>query len=135
MAPSMTEKSKPSVRKPREPKYFRMRERNSAGMDNEWYVEKRKKGFYLTVSELGQVGGPCSSIGEALSDDARQYSGGEVQIDTNISLEKLLEIMSLYSFEPLLSNTDTLTINGVEFFIDAFKDVLVWYAEVCKKKK
>jgi hypothetical protein len=131
----MTEKSKPSVRKPREQKYFSMEERNSAGMDNYWHVGKRKKGFYLTVSEQGQVAGPCSTIGEALSDDARQYSGGEVKINTNISLEELFEIMNMYSFEPLLHNTDTLILNGVEIFFDSFKDVLVWYAEVCKKNK
>jgi hypothetical protein len=132
----MTKRSKTSAGKPREQKYFWMRERNSGGMDNDWYVGKRRKGFYLNVSEQGDVAGPCSTIADALSDGvpARQYAGSQVDIKTNVSLEELIGIMNMYSFELLRDNTDTQTINGVEIFIDSFKDVLAWYAEVQKRR-
>jgi hypothetical protein len=110
-----------------------MRERNDSGMDNDWYVGKRKKGFYLWVSEQGDVAGPCGTIAEALSDDGRGYSGGQVEINTNISLEELFGIMDMNSFGALLYNTDTLTINDVEISMDSFKDVVVWYADIQKR--
>jgi hypothetical protein len=75
------------------------------------------------------------SLADVLAVDAQQYAGGTVEIDTNISLEELFEIMNMYNFEPFLSNTDSLTLNGVEIDIESFRNFVIWYAAVCKKTK
>jgi hypothetical protein len=120
--------------KARQPKYFNLHESNSAGMDNAWRVVKKRQGFYLIGNEVGQVGPPCGTIGAALDWDGNQYSGGSVEIDTNIRLEELFEIMRQHNFEPLLDNTDSLVINGAEIDSEAFRKVVFWYATICKNK-
>ena len=83
-------------KKPRSQKYFRLSETNSGGMDNYWWVEKKRKGYCLFGSEVGQVGDANPTIGYALNE--REYDGGRVKIETNVHLEELLEIMNSRAF-------------------------------------
>jgi hypothetical protein len=128
----MTKRPTTSARKRREAKYFDLSESNNAGMDNAFWVYKKRKGYYLRSGEEGELGGPCTTIAEALSWDGRQYSGEFVEVDTNIQLEELFEIMSMYSFEPLLHNLYKLTLNGVQIDAESFKNFVTWHAE-CHK--
>ena len=97
-------------------KYFNLDESNSAGMDNSWQVVKRRKGYYLYNNEIGWVGDANKTICDALNDT--QYAGGRVRIETNIHLEELLEIFNTHAFDPLLHNTESLTVNGAEVDIE-----------------
>ena len=128
----MGKKSATSARKRREAKYFRLRETNSSGLDNAWSVYKKRKGFYLWASEEGEIGGPCTTISEALCWGANQYGGDYAEIDTNVRLEELFEIMNTNSFEALLHNLCKLELNGVEIDAQSFKNFVIWYAE-CRK--
>jgi hypothetical protein len=124
----MTMKTKTVARKSRKEKYFDLEEG-----DNAWWVKKGRNGYYLYNGESGRVEDcPSKTIGEALY-DAGQFSGGCVQIKTNINLEELFAILNTNPFEPLLQNTESLTINDVEIDIDSFKSVLIWYRKLCEK--
>ena len=123
---------KPSRRKRREAKYFNLHESNSGGMDNAFWVYKKRKGFYLRSGEEGELGGPCKTISEALGWDGNQYCGEYVEIDTNLRLEELFEIMNTYSFEPLLHNLSKLTLNSIEIDDQSFRNFVIWYAKRCK---
>jgi hypothetical protein len=128
----MAKESTTSARKRRESKYFNLHESNSAGLDVAWWVYKKRKGFYLSASENGELGGPCKTISEALGWDGTQYGGEYAEIDTNVQLEELFEIMNTYSFEPFLHNLSRLELNGVEIDVQSFKNFVIWYAE-CRK--
>jgi hypothetical protein len=80
-----------------------LHEANRAGMDNAWWAVKRKKGYYLYGNEVGQVGGACRTLCDALNSEWNQFSGDTVQIETNVSLEELFEILGTSAFEPLLT--------------------------------
>ena len=128
----MTKKPSTSARKRHEAKYFNLSESNDAGMDNAFWVYKKRKGYYLRSGEEGKLGGPCKTISEALGWDGIQYSGEYVEIDTNVQLEELFEIMNTYSFEPLLHNLYRLTLNGIEIDAQSFKNFVIWHAD-CHK--
>jgi hypothetical protein len=128
----MTKKRTTSARKQREAKYFNLHESNSAGMDNAFWVYKKRKGYYLRSGEEGELGGPCKTISEALRWDGIQYGGEYVEIDTNVQLEELFEIMNTYSFEPLLNNLYKLTLNGIEIDAQSFRNFVIWHAD-CRK--
>jgi hypothetical protein len=122
-------KKSTTARPRRETKYFNLHERNSAGLDAAYWVYKKKKGFYISSGEEGEMGGPCQTISEAICWDAIQYGGEYVTIDTNVRLEELFDIMNTNSLEPLLHNIDTLDLNGVEIDASSFRNFVIWYAE------
>jgi hypothetical protein len=132
-APSMTKKPTSPPRKHRETKYFNLHESNSNGMDNAYWVYKKRKGYYLSSGEEGELGGPSNTISEALGCDLRQYGGEYAEIDTNVQLEELFDIMNMYSFEPLLHNLCNLNLNEIEIDAQSFKNFVTWYAECCKR--
>ena len=129
----MGKKSATSARRRGEAKYFSLRETNSSGLDAGWSVYKKRKGFYLSSGESGEIGGPCTTISEALCWDANQYGGDYAEIETNVQLEELFEIMNANSFEPLLHNLSQLHLNGVEIDAESFKNFVIWYAEYRKR--
>lgn len=83
----------------------------------------------LLMSELGWTEEKCETICEALDYGAMQYSGGTVQIETNIHLEELFQIMNTHNFDPFLGNTDSLKINGVKIDMGAFREFVSWYSK------
>jgi hypothetical protein len=101
-------------------------------MDNAWSVVRKRKGFYLYGSELGQVAGPCKTISEALTWGLNQYGGSRAKIETNIPLEELFDLMNTNSFEPFLHNLEHLELNGVEINVESFKDFVTWHAQMDK---
>ena len=113
----------------RKPKYFELQELSSGGMNNIWRVYRKKKGYYLWVSEEGEIYGPCKTVGDALYNDAGQYGGEFVEISTNIKLEELFEIMNMHNFEPMLHNLSRLKLNGIELDVESFKNFVAWYAK------
>jgi hypothetical protein len=127
----MTKKST-TARPRRKAKYFSLHESNSSGLDAAYWIYKKKKGFYLSTGEEGQIGGPAKTIADAITWGAIQYGGEYVEIDTNVRLEELFELMNTCSFEPLLHNLSRLELNGVEIDAESFKNFVIWYAE-CQK--
>ena len=119
------------AKKPRKQKYFNLHESDSSGMDNAFWVVKKRKGYYLYASEIGQVGVASQTVCDALNEN--QYAGGRVEIDTNIPLEELLKIMNTNAFKPLLHNTHSLTINGAKLEIESFRNIVAWHDEVSEK--
>jgi hypothetical protein len=111
-----------------EAKYFDLEEGDYAY----WRVYKKRKGFYLWASEQGEIGGPCTTISEALDCDANQYGAERAKIDTNIQLEELFDIMNMHNFEPFMHNLSRLELNGVEIDAESFRNFVNWYAE-CRK--
>jgi hypothetical protein len=65
----------------------------------------------------------------ALNDGLRQYGGSDVVINTNVGLEELFEIMNNQAFGPLLSNNNTIVINGSEIDVESLRNVVAWYTE------
>jgi hypothetical protein len=91
-------------------------------------VYKKRKGFYLWGSEVGEVGAPSRTIREALDWEGNQYGGEDVEIDMNIQLEEVFEIMNTSNFEPLLNNMSSLRINGVPIDVQSLRNFVAWYA-------
>jgi hypothetical protein len=129
----MAKKSATAVRKRRISKYFTLSESDSAGLDVAWWVYKKRKGFYLSASEEGEIGGPCKTISDALGWGGNQYGGEFAEIKTNVQLEELFDIMNTSGFEPFLHNLSQLHLNGVEIDAQSFKNFVIWYAEYRKR--
>src|SRR5262245_55973909 len=113
-------------------KYFTLEEIDQGGG---WSVTKKRNGFCLSGSEVGQVGEGCKTICEALNVERSIFGGSDVRIDTNIELEELLQTMKSQAFATLLHNLDHLVINSVEIDAQSFKNFLSWYAETSELKR
>ena len=104
-------------------------------MDNAYWVIKRKKGYQLSGNELGAIGGPESDIAASLGSDGIQYSGEYVQIQTNLSLDDLLEVFTTNAFDPLMNNLSTISINDVDIDAEQFKTAVSWFSTYWEKIK
>jgi hypothetical protein len=122
-------------KKQRKTKFFNLQEQNDAGMDNAYWVIKKKKGYQLSGNELGAIGGPESDIAASLGSDGIQYSGEYAQIQTNLSLEDLLEVFTMNSFDPLMNNLSTISINDVDIDAEQFKTAVSWFSTYWEKIK
>ena len=79
--------------------------------------------------QIGRIEGAARTIANATY-SVGQFSGGYVEIETNVRLDELFTILKGNPFEVLYTNTSSLTINGVEIDPDALKKVVEWYGKV-----
>jgi hypothetical protein len=119
------------ARKLRKTKNFSLREANDRGLDNYWWISRKRKGYYLNGNEVGEVAGPCESIAEAASSDP-EFGGDIVEIKTNVGLEELFSILNGYSFKGLFTDAPTLSVNDVEVDPKSLGKVVEWYAKVAQ---
>ena len=75
------------------------------------WVVRKKKGFYLIGNELGEMCGPCETVGEALNATGFQFGSDVVEVTCDVSAAELREILESPAF--LLGNASHLSINGV----------------------
>jgi hypothetical protein len=119
----------PKKNRNRKVKFFELSERNDNGLDSFYWVQKKRDGFFLRMTEEEcEPCGPHATIEGALNDGARQYGGEYVEIDTNVRLEELFDIMGSQAFEPLLHNASQLILNGAEIRVQSLSDFVSWHA-------
>ena len=116
-------------RKVRKIKQFSLHEANDHGLDNFYWVSKGPRGFYFNGHEVGRIAEAPQTIADAAC-SVGQFSGGYVEIKTNVGLEELFTILKGSPFEALYTDTTSLTINGVKIDPDSLKNVVEWYEKV-----
>lgn len=110
-------------------RFFELSERNDAGLDSFYWVQKKRDGFFLRMTEEeDEPCGPHATIEGALNDGGRQFGGEYVEIDTNVGLDELFDIMGSRAFEPLLQNASQLILNGAEIAVPSLRDFVSWRA-------
>lgn len=117
----------------RRAKYFSVEE----SAISSYGVERKRKGYYLYGSELGQISDACETIEGALNCEALQYGGNShiVTIDTNVPLDELFTILNSYAFEPALDHAPTFKINGAEISGQCLRSVVAWYHKQIRRDR
>ena len=96
-----------------------------------WSIRRKRDGYYLFGNEIGQVGGACKTIRDALEQEGDIYGGGNtVKIRTNVRLEELFEILNSNALDLLWHNTGSFQINGAPIDATTLQAAVKWYDQM-----